>query len=111
MEASNIKAIKLYEYALKQIDLKDKEIKELKKKIDEYERQPELMAETASEALQTLQEQDAEIAELRKRLKVADEALEKCVNYNNSWELEAAEENAKNVLAAIRWKEEANNGK
>lgn len=69
MEASNIKAIKLYEYALKQIDLKDKEI-----------------------------------AELRKRLKVADEALEKCVNYNNSWELKAAEENAKNALAVIRGK-------
>ena len=70
MEASNIKAIKLYEYALKQIDLKDKEI-----------------------------------TELRKRLKVADEALEKCVNYNNSWELKAAEENAKNALAVIRGKE------
>lgn len=69
MEASNIKTIKLYEYALKQIDLKDKEI-----------------------------------AELRKRLKVADEALEKCVNYNNSWELKAAEENAKNALAVIRGK-------
>ena len=69
MEASNIKAIKLYEYALKQIDLKDKEI-----------------------------------AELHKRLKVADEALEKCVNYNNSWELKAAEENAKNALAVIRGK-------
>lgn len=69
MEASNIKAIKLYEYALKQIDLKDKEI-----------------------------------AELSKRLKVADEALEKCVNYNNSWELKAAEENAKNALAVIRRK-------
>ena len=48
---------------------------------------------------------------LLKKLKIAEDALEKCVNYNNSWELEAAEENAKNVLAAIRWKEEANNGK
>lgn len=57
MEASNIKAIKLYEYALEQIAAKDKEI-----------------------------------AELRKRLKVAEDALEKCVNYNNSLELEAAEE-------------------
>ena len=75
MEASNIKAIKLYEYALEQIDLKDKEIKELKKKIDEYERQPELMAETALEALRTLQEQDAEIAKLRKCLK---EAVDYC---------------------------------
>ena len=110
MEASNIKAIKLYEYALEQIDLKDKEIKELKKKIDEYERQPELMAETALEALRTLQEQDAEIAELRKRLKVTEDALEKCVNYNNSWELEAAKENAKNALHAIHGKGE-NNGK
>ena len=71
MEASNIKAIKLYEYALEQIDLKDNEIKELKKKIDEYERQPELMAETALEALRTLQEQDAEIAKLRECLKDA----------------------------------------
>ena len=110
MEASNIKAIKLYEYALEQIDLKDKEIKELKKKIDEYERQPELMAETALEALRTLQEQDAEIAKLRECLKVAEDALEKYVNYNNSWELEAAKENAKNVLAAIHGKGE-NNGK
>ena len=46
----------------------------------------------------------SEIADLRKRLKVAEEALEKCVNYNNSWELRAAEENAKNALAAIREK-------
>ena len=48
---------------------------------------------------------------LLKKLKIAEDALEKCVNYNNSWELEAAKENAKNVLAVIRWKEEANNGK
>ena len=48
---------------------------------------------------------------LLKKLKIAEDALEKCVNYNNSLELEAAEENAKNALAAIRWKEEANNGK
>ena len=42
-------------------------------------------------------------ARLRK-LKIAEDALEKCVNYNNSWELEAAKKNAKNALAAIRRK-------
>ena len=51
-----------------------------------------------------------QIAELRERIKIAEEALEKCVNYNNSWELRAAEENAKNALAAIREKG-GNNGK
>lgn len=45
---------------------------------------------------------DAEIAELRRRLNIAEDALEKCVNYNNAWELESAEENAKNALVAIR---------
>lgn len=51
-----------------------------------------------------------QIAELHERIKIAEEALEKCVNYNNSWELRAAEENAKNALAAIREKG-GNNGK
>lgn len=51
-----------------------------------------------------------QIAELRERIKIAEEALEKCVNYNNSWELRAAEGNAKNALAAIREKG-GNNGK
>ena len=46
----------------------------------------------------------AEVAERLRRLKVAEDALEKCVNYNNSWELEAAKENAKNALAVIRGK-------
>ena len=50
---------------VRNISAKDAEIENLKKKIDEYERQPELMAETAREALRTLQEQDAEIAELK----------------------------------------------
>ena len=45
-----------------------------------------------------------EICDLCRRLKVAEVALEKCVNYNNSWELEAAKENAKNALAVIRGK-------
>ena len=47
---------------------------------------------------------------LLKKLKIAEDALEKCVNYNNSWELEAAKENAKNALHAIHGKGE-NNGK
>lgn len=51
-----------------------------------------------------------QIAELHERIKIAEEALKKCVNYNNSWELRAAEENAKNALAAIREKG-GNNGK
>lgn len=57
----------------REIAAKDAEIENLKKKIDEYERQPELMAETAREALQTLQDQDAEITELRECLKQACE--------------------------------------
>ena len=47
---------------------------------------------------------------LLKKLKIAEDALEKCINYNNSWELEAAKENAKNALHAIHGKGE-NNGK
>ena len=46
-----------------------------------------------------------------RKLKIAEDALEKCINYNNSWELEAAKENAKNALAAIRGKGGTNNGK
>lgn len=54
--------------------------------------------------------QDIDNAKLRANLKVAEDALEKCVNYNNSWELEAAKENAKNALHAIHGKG-ANNDK
>ena len=53
----------------------------------------------------------AEVAARLRKLKVAEEALEKCVNYNNSWELRAAEENAKNALAVIRGKGGAKDGK
>ena len=61
---------------VRNLSAKDAEIENLKKKIDEYERQPELMAETAREALRTLKEQDAEIAELRECLREA--VREKC---------------------------------
>ena len=60
----------------REIAAKNAVIENLKKKIDEYERQPELMAETAREALRTLKEQDAVIAELRECLKEA--VREKC---------------------------------
>lgn len=59
------------ERAAVKVAAKDAEIAKLNAKCKEYERQPELMAETAREALRTLQEQDAEIAELRECLKEA----------------------------------------
>lgn len=48
-----------------------REIAELKKKCEEYERQPELMAETAASALELLKAQEAKIAKLRETLRQA----------------------------------------
>lgn len=50
-----------------------REVAELKKKCEEYERQPELMAETAKSALELLKAQDSKIAELRECLESACE--------------------------------------
>lgn len=48
-----------------------REVAELKKKCEEYERQPELMADTAKAALELLKAQDSKIAELCECLKEA----------------------------------------
>ena len=59
-----------------EVAAKDAEILSLKSKIDEYERQPELMADVATKALALLKRQDAEIASLRALVKeLADNAL------------------------------------
>ena len=50
-------------------DAHGREVAELKKKCEEYERQPELMAETAAAALELLKAQESKIAELREYLK------------------------------------------
>lgn len=52
------------------------DVAELKRKCEEYERQPELMAETAKAALELLKAQDAKIAELRECL--AEAVRERC---------------------------------
>lgn len=53
-------------------DTEEKNIK-LKEQNEWYERQPELMGETAREALSLLKAQEAEITELRRRLDIAME--------------------------------------
>ena len=58
-----------------------REIAELKKKCEEYERQPELMAETANAALELLKSQDAKIAELRECLRLSSNSMEMVVQW------------------------------
>lgn len=58
-----------------------REIAELKKKCEEYERQPELMAETAASALELLKAQEAKIAKLRETLRQA--VVEYCHSCNH----------------------------
>ena len=61
---------------------KDAEILSLKSKIDEYERQPELMADVATKALELLKRQDDEITPLRSLVKALADAIEKVLPEN-----------------------------
>ena len=54
---------------------KNETVAELQRKCEEYERQPELMAETAKAALELLKAQDSKISELRECLKEAFELI------------------------------------
>lgn len=67
-------------YAMRFRDAHAREVSELKNKCEEYERQPELMAETAKAALELLKKQESEIAELRACLREAIELH--CINLN-----------------------------
>lgn len=85
-----------------------REIAELKNKCEEYERQPELMAETAKAALELLKAQESKIAELRECLKVAEDALVKLQDrlvssvHDGTIDPHETLEIAENALAAIR---------
>lgn len=52
-----------------EVAAKDAEMLSLKSKIDEYERQPELMADVATKSLELHKRQDAEIASLKSLVK------------------------------------------
>lgn len=52
-----------------------REVDELKNKCEEYERQPELMAETAKAALELLKTQESKIKELRECLRIIRDNL------------------------------------
>ena len=90
-----------------------REVEELKKKCEEYERQPELMAETAKEALELLKAQDSKIAELRECLKEAVNAKCAMCAYRDS-ELEAYYDNGfkcdESDCEAFKWRKALEGG-
>ena len=62
-------AIRILAAHKREIAAKDAEILSLKSKIDEYERQPELMADVAKKQLALIKRQDAKIASLKSLIK------------------------------------------
>lgn len=81
-------------------DTEEENVK-LKEQNEWYERQPELMGETAREALLLLKAQEAEIAELHRRLNTATEALKDVVNSDGIQELLNGINSAKSALNTI----------